>query len=106
MTHDTRSASPRSGPRNRISLERIYQADIQDVWDQSTTGEGIESWWGPGGRVVAEHPRHQVVCDHFSPWAHPHVGAAAGATPAPKVSRPSAFASRTASSRRSGSWWI
>ncbi|MEO8482212.1 MAG: SRPBCC domain-containing protein [Acidobacteriota bacterium] len=39
-------------PRKQITLERIYQADIQDVWDLWTTKEGIESWWGPGGFSV------------------------------------------------------
>lgn len=38
--------------RRRISLERVYQADVQDVWDLWTTKEGIESWWGPGGFAV------------------------------------------------------
>ena len=36
----------------RIKLERVYQADLQDVWDLWTTKEGIESWWGPGGFAV------------------------------------------------------
>jgi uncharacterized protein YndB with AHSA1/START domain len=39
----------------RITLERTYQADIQDAWDLWTTKEGIESWWGPGGFVVRVH---------------------------------------------------
>lgn len=38
--------------RKRISFERIYHADVQDVWDLWTTKEGIESWWGPGGFAV------------------------------------------------------
>ncbi|HET9362180.1 MAG TPA: SRPBCC domain-containing protein [Vicinamibacterales bacterium] len=38
--------------RKRISLERVYHADVQDVWDLWTTKEGIESWWGPGGFAV------------------------------------------------------
>ena len=38
--------------RKRITLERDYRADIQDVWDLWTTKEGIESWWGPGGFAV------------------------------------------------------
>ncbi len=41
-----------SSPRRRITLERTYRADIQDVWDLWTTKEGIESWWGPGGFKV------------------------------------------------------
>ena len=38
--------------RKRITMERVYQADIRDVWDLWTTKEGIESWWGPGGFTV------------------------------------------------------
>jgi uncharacterized protein YndB with AHSA1/START domain len=38
--------------RKRVTLERVYRADIQDVWDLWTTKAGIESWWGPGGFVV------------------------------------------------------
>lgn len=33
----------------RVTLERTYAADVQDVWDLWTTKDGIESWWGPGG---------------------------------------------------------
>ncbi len=33
----------------RVTLERTYMADVQDVWDLWTTKDGIESWWGPGG---------------------------------------------------------
>lgn len=35
--------------RRRITLERVYTACIEDVWDLWTTQEGIESWWGPDG---------------------------------------------------------
>jgi uncharacterized protein YndB with AHSA1/START domain len=33
----------------RITIERTYQASVEDVWDMWTTKEGIESWWGPDG---------------------------------------------------------
>ena len=33
-------------------MERLYDADLQDVWDLWTTKDGIESWWGPGGFAV------------------------------------------------------
>jgi uncharacterized protein YndB with AHSA1/START domain len=39
-------------PRKRITLERVYRAGLQDVWDLWTTKDGIESWWGPGGFTV------------------------------------------------------
>ena len=41
--------------RKRITMERVYQADVRDVWDLWTTKEGIESWWGPGGFTVKVH---------------------------------------------------
>src|SRR5262252_9620085 len=42
-------------PRKRITLERMYRAELQDVWDLWTTKDGIESWWGPGGFAVKVH---------------------------------------------------
>jgi uncharacterized protein YndB with AHSA1/START domain len=45
-------ATPSATSRKRITLERTYRADIQDVWDLWTTKDGIESWWGPGGFAV------------------------------------------------------
>lgn len=33
----------------RITLERTFVADVDDVWDLWTTKEGFESWWGPVG---------------------------------------------------------
>jgi uncharacterized protein YndB with AHSA1/START domain len=38
-----------SAPRKKISLERTFDASIEEVWDLWTTKEGIESWWGPDG---------------------------------------------------------
>jgi len=42
-------------PRKRITLERLYRAELHDVWDLWTTKDGIESWWGPGGFTVVVH---------------------------------------------------
>lgn len=30
-----------------VIIERIYQADVEDLWQLWTTKEGFESWWGP-----------------------------------------------------------
>lgn len=38
--------------RKTLSIERVYRANLKDVWDLWTTKEGIESWWGPGGFAV------------------------------------------------------
>ena len=42
--------------RPRLTLERTFQASIDEVWELWTTKEGIEAWWGPEGFSVA-------VCD-------------------------------------------
>ncbi|MGC3998277.1 MAG: SRPBCC domain-containing protein [Anaeromyxobacter sp.] len=39
----------------RIVLMRVYEADLEDVWELWTTKEGIESWWGPEGFRVTVH---------------------------------------------------
>jgi uncharacterized protein YndB with AHSA1/START domain len=38
-----------------MTLERIFQAPIEKVWELWTTREGIESWWGPDGFAVKVH---------------------------------------------------
>jgi uncharacterized protein YndB with AHSA1/START domain len=38
--------------KKRITIERTFDAPIEDVWDLWTTKEGIESWWGPEGFMV------------------------------------------------------
>jgi uncharacterized protein YndB with AHSA1/START domain len=35
--------------RRTITIERTFDAPIEDVWQLWTTAEGIESWWGPEG---------------------------------------------------------
>ena len=52
MTEKPNADAGAQEPRRRISLERVYRADVQDVWDLWTTKDGIESWWGPGGFAV------------------------------------------------------
>jgi uncharacterized protein YndB with AHSA1/START domain len=41
--------------RKVITLERTYDARIEDVWALWTTKDGIESWWGPDGFRVKVH---------------------------------------------------
>jgi uncharacterized protein YndB with AHSA1/START domain len=36
----------------RITMERTFDAAIEDVWELWTTKEGIEQWWGPEGFAV------------------------------------------------------
>ncbi|MGH7762941.1 MAG: SRPBCC family protein [Candidatus Dormibacteraceae bacterium] len=33
----------------KLTLERTFDAPVQEVWDLWTTKEGIEAWWGPEG---------------------------------------------------------
>jgi uncharacterized protein YndB with AHSA1/START domain len=39
----------KNNSRRRITLERVYTASSEEVWDLWTTTGGIESWWGPDG---------------------------------------------------------
>ncbi len=41
--------------KGKITMERSYQATIEDVWELWTTAEGVESWWGPEGFAVKVH---------------------------------------------------
>jgi len=45
------ASTPRA--RRKVTLERTFDADIDDVWDLWTTKQGIESWWGPEGFTVS-----------------------------------------------------
>jgi uncharacterized protein YndB with AHSA1/START domain len=38
--------------KRSITLERTYNASVEDVWALWTTKDGIESWWGPDGFAV------------------------------------------------------
>jgi uncharacterized protein YndB with AHSA1/START domain len=49
MTAKHNTATPMGAQRRTITLERTYQAPIEDVWELWTTRDGIESWWGPDG---------------------------------------------------------
>ena len=51
-TCQTSAHTEASMSRKRVTLERTYTADVQDVRDLWTTKDGIESWWGPGGFKV------------------------------------------------------
>jgi len=39
----------KSRTKQKIPIERLYRASVEDLWDLWTTKEGIESWWGPDG---------------------------------------------------------
>ena len=41
--------------RRRITIERSFQAPVEEVWKLWTTKDGIESWWGPDGFAVKVH---------------------------------------------------
>jgi uncharacterized protein YndB with AHSA1/START domain len=39
--------------RPKLTIERTFDASMDDVWELCTTREGIESWWGPEGFSIA-----------------------------------------------------
>jgi uncharacterized protein YndB with AHSA1/START domain len=52
MTKNTTTAPTPSPTRRRITMERTFEATLDEVWELWTTKEGIESWWGPEGFTV------------------------------------------------------
>jgi uncharacterized protein YndB with AHSA1/START domain len=46
-TKTTASAGKTS--RQKITIERTFEASMEDAWNLWTTKEGLESWWGPEG---------------------------------------------------------
>jgi uncharacterized protein YndB with AHSA1/START domain len=48
-------ASKTQDARRKVTLERTFNAPIEEVWDLWTTKEGVESWWGPDGFAVTVH---------------------------------------------------
>jgi uncharacterized protein YndB with AHSA1/START domain len=38
--------------RRQVTLERTFNASLEDVWTLWTTPDGIEAWWGPEGFEV------------------------------------------------------
>jgi uncharacterized protein YndB with AHSA1/START domain len=40
------------GSAPKLSLERTFEASVEEVWALWTTKAGIESWWGPEGFTV------------------------------------------------------
>lgn len=47
--------NPHSPPR-RVTMNRTFNATLEQVWALWTTRQGIESWWGPEGfSVTVQH---------------------------------------------------
>ncbi len=68
----TRKTTP---ARRRITLERTYQASLEEVWEMWTTPEGIESWWGPDGfavevRKLDLRPGGELLYAMTARWVH------------------------------------
>jgi uncharacterized protein YndB with AHSA1/START domain len=55
MTKTTRDGASAEAPRQKITLERVYSATVEVLWDLWTTKKGLESWWGPGGFTTLVH---------------------------------------------------
>ena len=54
MSDDKKSAD-RSARGAKLTIERTYQAQLEELWALWTTKEGFESWWGPEGFRVEVH---------------------------------------------------
>jgi uncharacterized protein YndB with AHSA1/START domain len=47
------AAARAPGGRKAFSIERMFSASVEDVWELWTTKAGIEAWWGPEGFEVS-----------------------------------------------------
>lgn len=41
--------------RSLVTLERTFDATVDEVWELWTTRDGVEAWWGPDGFDVKVH---------------------------------------------------
>jgi len=48
MKNKRETTAPASSQR-KITLERVYRATVEELWELWTSKEGLESWWGPEG---------------------------------------------------------
>ena len=39
----------------KITIERIYRASLDELWKMWTTKPGFESWWAPDGFRIQVH---------------------------------------------------
>ncbi|HEX7262885.1 MAG TPA: SRPBCC domain-containing protein [Candidatus Dormibacteraeota bacterium] len=46
-------ARHRVADRPKVTIERTFQASIEEVWALWTTKEGLEAWWAPEGWKIA-----------------------------------------------------
>jgi uncharacterized protein YndB with AHSA1/START domain len=44
-----------SSSTRTITIDRTFEAPLEDVWALWTTKEGLESWWGPEGFTTEVH---------------------------------------------------
>jgi uncharacterized protein YndB with AHSA1/START domain len=54
--------------RRKVTIERTFDASIDEVWEMWTTKEGLEAWWAPEGfrvkiRKLELKPGGEVVYD-------------------------------------------
>lgn len=52
MTSGSSSRPSQGAAQRTVTMERTFQASIEEVWELWTTAAGIESWWGPDGFSV------------------------------------------------------
>jgi uncharacterized protein YndB with AHSA1/START domain len=49
MAKETKTGTSVETPRQKIIIERTFEATMGDLWELWTTKKGLESWWGPEG---------------------------------------------------------
>ena len=52
---DLTNSADASATRPKVVVQRTYRAQVEELWELWTTGQGFESWWGPVGFRVEIH---------------------------------------------------
>ena len=52
---DTSTSAAADTLSEKVVIERMYHARVEDLWELWTTKAGFESWWGPQGFRVDVH---------------------------------------------------
>lgn len=55
---------------NEISIHRIYQASLNDVWSAWTDTQKVAKWWGPRGFTITTHSKDLQPGGHWHYTMH------------------------------------
>jgi uncharacterized protein YndB with AHSA1/START domain len=58
------------GKTNELTIMRVYDAPVRDVWDAWTNPEQVAQWWGPRGFTLTTHSKDLRPGGHWGYTMH------------------------------------